>query len=145
MSATSRIVRLGGAAGAVAAGGLAVLALSLPTPALGSELRTPVDAGAARDGISTPAPVDAGAARNGIATPAPVDVRRLLNDIDNPLIAPPPIRSVSPVRTVVVHDAMTPLLPVTLGVLGGAVLGAGGAAAFAARRTRPRRAAAAAH
>jgi len=113
------------AASALVAGGLAALALALAPSA-------------SADGSGTG--VDPGAARNDIGSEPTVDVRRLLNDIDDPAIAPrrepvTPPQGVAPADTGLTSDDSNPYVGLAIGALAGLALGGGATAVVASRRS----------
>lgn len=120
MSRSSRITRV---ASAIGAGGITVLALSMPTTAFAEP-------------PNWPAGVDVGAAKNGNVNPPRIDVRALLRDIDNPLPAyqapiPAPITA-----EVLVDDNSVELLQLALGAAAGTAITVAGLVAFSARNRR---------
>lgn len=124
MSQSSRITR---AASAIGVGGIAVLALFVPSAAFGEPPNAPPG-------------VDVGEAMNGNVNPPQVDIRRLLNDIDTPLLAPPQTETaqvpVSAPTEVLVDDNSIELLQLAIGAAVGTAVGAAGLAVFTARNRR---------
>lgn len=134
MSQSSRITRV---ASAIGVGGIAVLALFVPTGAYGEPPNAPpgVDLGAAMNGNVNVPSVDVGAAKNGIDTEV-FDVRGLLKDIEQPLPAYVEPIPYSPPTQVLVDDNSIELLQLALGAAAGTAIGAAGLVAFTARNRR---------
>jgi hypothetical protein len=135
MSALTRTVRTRSAC-ALVAGGFVTLSLAL-VPAATADTDDP---GAARNDIGQLQRADPGAARNDIGTTPQVDVRRLLNDIDDPAVAPRPEPVPVPATVPVTDSGVTaddsnPYVGLALGALAGVGLGAGVTAAVAVRRS----------
>ena len=134
MSQSSRITRV---ASAIGVGGIAVLALFVPTGAYGEPPNAPpgVDLGAAMNGNVHVPPVDIGAAKNDIHSEL-IDVRGLLRDIERTLpayVAPLPY---SPPTQVLADDNSVELLQLAIGAAVGTAVGAAGLGAFMARNRR---------
>jgi len=111
MSYSSRITRV---ASAIGVGGIAVLALIVPTAAFGDEHATGPSSGPS----------------------SAIDVRAMLRDIESPLpayVAPLPY---SPPTQVLVDDNSVELLQLAIGAAVGTAVGAAGLAVFTARNRR---------
>jgi len=111
MSQSSRITRV---ASAIGVGGIAVLALFVPTAAFGEEHATGPSSGPSSG----------------------IDVRAMLKDIDRPLpayVAPLPY---SPPEQILVDDNSVELLQLALGAAAGTAVTAAGLVAFTARNRR---------
>jgi hypothetical protein len=132
-SATTRILTM---CRAFAAGGLIALALAVAPTATADSIGG--GTGAARNDIGAVHTTDPGAARNDVGAtgthdPGPVDVGRLLNEIDNPLLAPKP-ESVPAPSTTGTADEPFPYVTLGLGAIAGLALGGGLTAAVVVRR-----------